>query len=124
MGVFGKLAFWKRKEDNDLGLPPLPGPGDELGLPEIGQEAGGYPAMPRQQQEPDIRPPYLAPVTPQQYQYYPQQAPPRETNRDLELVSAKLDSIRASLESINQRLANIERVAYREEERPRIMRQW
>ncbi len=32
--------------------------------------------------------------------------------KDLEVISAKLDSIRAMLESLNQRVANIERLAY------------
>ena len=32
--------------------------------------------------------------------------------KDLEVISAKLDSIRAMLESLNQRVSNIERIAY------------
>ncbi|MEM2138723.1 MAG: hypothetical protein QXM96_01060, partial [Candidatus Woesearchaeota archaeon] len=37
--------------------------------------------------------------------------------KDLELISAKLDYLKASLESINQRLANLEHMARQESER-------
>lgn len=36
-------------------------------------------------------------------------------HRELEIVSSKLDAIKAMLESINQRLANVERIAMAEE---------
>ena len=36
--------------------------------------------------------------------------------KDVEIISAKLDSLRATLESINQRLANIERLAQGEQQ--------
>lgn len=133
MAIFDKLKFWKKKkEDFGLGeLPPLPGgAGDEFGLPG-NEDFGAFPGQrsyPREQQyaQPEIRPPQLTPVTPQQYQSYGVQPVPvqQNANRDLELVSAKLDSIRATLDSINQRLANLERVAYQEQEKPRVMRQW
>jgi len=34
--------------------------------------------------------------------------------KELEIISSKLDSIRATLESLNQRIAGLERVAYGE----------
>ena len=38
-------------------------------------------------------------------------------NKDIEVLSSKMDAIRASLDSLNQRLANIERLAYGEYDR-------
>ena len=35
-------------------------------------------------------------------------------SKELEIISSKLDSIRATLESLNQRIAGLERVAYGE----------
>jgi len=36
----------------------------------------------------------------------------RDTKKEIEIVSVKLDSIRTTLESINQRLSNLERASY------------
>lgn len=47
------------------------------------------------------------------YQYSSPPTPPQSavTEKDLELISAKLDAIKALLESLNQRVANLERIA-------------
>ncbi|MBW2995605.1 hypothetical protein KY312_04590, partial [Candidatus Woesearchaeota archaeon] len=37
--------------------------------------------------------------------------------KNLEIISAKLDALRASIDSINQRLANIERIATEEKKK-------
>ena len=37
--------------------------------------------------------------------------------KDLEVISSKLDAIKAVLESLNQRIANIERIAMQEEKK-------
>lgn len=136
MAFFSKLAFWKKKDDDlgglgDLGeLPPFPDD-TNLGLPGFGTpKPANYPPEPGYGygQPVQERPLPRAPITPQQYQeitpapQYGQYG--YQQNKDIEVVSAKLDSIRATLDSINQRLANIERMAYREEEQPRIRRQW
>jgi len=149
MGIFGKLAFWKKKDDfglgkdlgADLGLSPLgkgpaapkghdlglpqhgaPGTGDNLGLPSqnlgMPEDIGfgsmgrtpaptGPPGQPAQMQQPFA----AAPMQ-----------PPQPTQKDyakdkFEIVSAKLDSIRYTLESINQRLTSLERLAYGEHEK-------
>ena len=133
MAFFDKLAFWKKKDD-DFGLgdlPPLPDD-TSLGLPDLGSEnMPGYPSEQNHsyQQPVQERPVPRAPITPQQYyevsppqSQQQQQYPPQ--NREMEVVSAKLDSIRVTLDSINQRIANIERIAYKEEEQPKIRRQW
>ncbi len=114
MGILGKLKFWKRGDDlalgSELAMPRADFPADDIGL-----QSPGLPKMPQmplsgQRMESFSEP---RPYAPQQqyYGYGP--------NRDLELVSAKLDALRATLENINQRLANIERVAYGEEENRR-----
>jgi len=142
MGIFSKLAFWKKKDlglgrdlgvdlglgaanqpmGPDLGLPKQPGtqrglglPSRELGMPEdIGFGGMGQPATqpltPPGQPSP-MQQPFGAPIQP---------SPPTERDYKsdkFEVVSAKLDSIRYTLESINQRLANLERVAYGEHEK-------
>jgi len=100
--------FWKRDDDlglgSDLHLPDDPGPSNSLAADTMGMPPA--PQIPRP--EPRIesfegaRPaPYQAPQQP----YY-------GANKDLELVSAKLDALKATLDTMNQRLANLERVAY------------
>ncbi len=114
MSVFGKLKFWKKGDDlpfgDELAMPKSAFPQDELGLqspglPQMQQMPISEPRMDNFREAPRAYPqPY-----PQQPQYY-------GANRDLDLVVAKLDALRATLENINQRLANLERVAYGEEE--------
>ena len=145
MGVFSKLAFWKKKDDldfgkdlgpdlglgpmdnsqmgRDLGFPPQQGTGDfgfddrNLGMP----DDTGFGTMGNQPQRP--MPPHR--VTPMQQPFGAPLQPPEPIKqdygygKDLEVVSAKLDSIRYTLDSISQRLANLERLAYGEEEKRR-----
>ncbi len=104
--------FWKHKAPAPLpdlgggfdeGLPPLPGEGAEQG-PAFGPAGPIYPGPP-------------PPITPMQHAAF-QPVPFQETtNKDFEIISAKLDSIRANLDAINQRLANLERVAYGEKDK-------
>jgi hypothetical protein len=134
MSVFDKLAFWKKKEDfkdfgADMGLGSQMDPGmghghdfgnfaqnrnaglDQnmnLGTPDdtgFGNMGGGFGAPPGQPSS--MQQPFGAPIQPQ-----------TDFKSDkFEVVSAKLDSIRYTLESINQRLASLERVAYEEEKK-------
>jgi len=115
MSIFGKLKFWKSVE---LGL------GDELAMPkgnlptdELGLESPSLQKTPQMQQmqtpetfQEPVRP-YIQ--QPQQPQYY-------GPNKDLELVAAKLDALKATLDNINQRLASLERVAYGEEQQRKV----
>ncbi|MBN2454515.1 hypothetical protein JXB11_03135 [Candidatus Woesearchaeota archaeon] len=123
MGMFGKLMFWKKSDD--LGLK-----GDDLGLGDLGKMPGDDPlqqnadqyGLPQQQGMPHdfSQPQQPFPQQSMQQPYFQSSTPSMDSmqsqrsyraNSDMELVSAKLDAIRAALDSINQRLANLERIA-------------
>jgi hypothetical protein len=137
MGVFDKLAFWKKDQNlgkdfgadlglgnmnqgPDFGFPPQQGQHgnmgldqnmnlgmpDDMGFGNIGSGPQAPPGQPSSMQQP-----FGSPLQPQQ----PMQSDYKSDK--FEVVSAKLDSIRYTLESINQRLANLERVAYGEQEK-------
>lgn len=129
MGIFSKLAFWKKKDEfESIGLgEKARGLGHDLGA-DLGLGAtpggieggyGGYglPTQPMPQQP--SYPQYPQPsFQPQFQQPYPQQQG-FAAEKDLEIISSKLDALRAALESINQRLANLEAIARGEEEQSR-----
>lgn len=124
MAFFDKLAFWKRKDDigdlgKDLGLDK------DLGL---GMDAGPSPdlGMGLEAQQPQQQPFQKYPSF-QQNNFQPQpafqasQQPSYQgdsyiNSKNLEVISSKLDALRATMESINQRLANIEAIARGEQE--------
>lgn len=130
MAFLDKLMFWKKKEEpfgadlglgRDIGLGGRDiGLGHDLGL---GKEDLGLP--PQTQFPPQQPMPFQQPY---QYPQYQQPSPMIPTppspqqeivGKDIEIISSKIDALRATLESINQRLANLERVAYSEEKRRR-----
>lgn len=135
MAILDKLLFWRKKEEFDLGgLGPLPGEEKAMpgAAPPFGKELGPLPGLPEEPTPPPTPTPGPAPLheipeeptgpafgappgpppTAPPPGYMP---PPQITSRDIELLSAKLDAIRATLENINQRLINIERIAKRSE---------
>ena len=104
---------------HDLGLG-----GQDMGMSGHDPGLGAPPQQPSYGQPPPMgQPPQQ--MAPQQFQQpappmMPQQQGGQEVvGKDFEIVSSKLDGLRASLESINQRLANLERVAYGEHEKKR-----
>jgi hypothetical protein len=120
MGILDKLLPWKRKDDLALndniamggfnsGYPSDPGMGGMQGMPGMAMD-------PNQGMSP-YSPPY--PSMGQPLGGFPQPQQPgveafqRERNyaagKDIEVVSAKLDAIKAALETLNQRLGTIER---------------
>lgn len=145
MGLFGKLAFWKKEDDfSDLGLgKPADltqadfGPnmsfergleqGDETGLGNTGRSFRNTGQQPFDAgMQPDFDSSTGVDNYPSQQQSTSQsrmQQPPAPYNthtptpheymlsKDIEVISSKLDALRASLDSINQRLANLERMA-------------
>ncbi len=143
MGILDKIMFWKKTDEfadvglgekenlafgNEFnaapgtGLGPTPGSGTEPGMDQgLGQQNQGF-------TPPGPTPPQpSAPSYPSQPQFQPQ--PPSYANpqqdleaKSLEVISSKLDAIRASIESLNQRLANLEAIARGEEEQGRKRR--
>jgi hypothetical protein len=125
MGFFSKLAFWKKKDEfESLGLgekgaslgPDLSS--SDLGLSTASGLEGGYglPTQPTQQPTPP-QPSFQQQPSYQQFQQpSPQQPQGFTAEKDLEIISSKLDALRAALDSINQRLANLEAIARGEQE--------
>jgi len=141
MAILDKLKFWKKKEEEfepegfgtleekplegmpgEPGMLPGEGPGPELppmeGLPEepgmlpgekpdLSLTPGGEATMPSEYKPMEQRAP--PPVQ------TPQPAQPPQMNQ-MEVISAKLDAIRATLDSINVRLERIERATHGKEE--------
>lgn len=129
MAFFDKLAFWKRKDDmgdlgkelgldKDLGLMDA-GPSPDLGM--------GLEAPQQQQQQPFQKYPSFQQQNNFQPSFQPQPSYPASqqpsyqgdsyiNSKNLEVISSKLDALRATMESINQRLANIEAIARGEQE--------
>jgi hypothetical protein len=124
-GGFGEAGFGKPREPGGAGFDQL-GLGKEQdlmgevepGMPEIEPGYGGGPGMPqrplgmqqrqpqRQQwpQQPQQQPGApMTPIQPAQREYI--------MSKDIEIVSSKLDALKATLDGINQRLANLERLA-------------
>ena len=140
-GIFGKVLPWKKKDELGLGLndnlglggfggggpggPGMPGgmPGMDLGFgttPGAGMPGGmpgsaqQYPSQPQQQ----FGGFGMAQQSPQMESFQSNQAYQQSyaTGKEIEVVSAKLDAIRAALETLNQRLASIERYMQTEQD--------
>ena len=116
--------FWKKDEIPELpapGLGPLPGmPGDTLAMPST-PPIGGAPSPAMPGALPPQAPAGPEPLGPSATFAVPKLEPvverpmpagtPAMASKDLELVSVKLDQLKTSLDVINQRLANLERLA-------------
>ena len=153
MAFLDKLKFWKREEpeldlakypalEGEPALPPLGGPGmtgpeADLGMPSsegLTQMPGESPAGPMQLEEigpappPPGRagfggrtasigsPPGFAPSA---------MTPPQDMNRDMQIVQAKLDTLKALLDNVTAKLERIDRkLPEREEEVAPSVRRW
>ena len=104
-----KLKFWKKSDLDDLNL----GLGDNLGLNNPEQTLGRTPYGQQPAQEPFEQPSAFQERSSQyQFQERPRYAPaPQESisSKDMEIISAKLDALRAMVENISHRLENLER---------------
>ena len=139
MGFFGKLAFWKKKDDlgdlgkdfgldKELGLDVGQGPSPDLGMG-MGMDAGQtqqpfqkYPSFQQQSFQQNQPSPSF-----QSQSFQPQTFPANDNyiaSKNLEVISSKLDALRVSMESINQRLANIEAIARGEQEEIRVRKRY
>lgn len=83
-------------------------------------------------QQPGTIPPTLERIQPNEQQFPANTFPPNTyapnrpaepnndlVNKNIEIISYKIDALKASIESINQRLANIEAIAKGEQEKPK-----
>ncbi len=114
MGVFDLFKRKKEEMPSDLGLPsegdlkPELGLREDMGLP--GAEERPAPSMP---------PAREAAFGASEMPTFPAPSAPRQAvsvgNRDVELISAKLDTINAKLDNLNARVANLEKIAAGEE---------
>ncbi len=128
MGILDKVMFWKKKDEfkdlglgdkdnlafgNEFGAAPGTGLGPTPGTGQgFGQQSQGF-TPPEPTPRPSM-PSYPQPQFQQQQSYGSQ-----DTNAKMEVISSKLDAVRASLDSLNQRLANLEAIARGEEPRRR-----
>lgn len=133
MAFFDKLAFWKKKDDlgdlgkdlgldKDLGLGMDTGPSPDLGMglePPQQQPFQKYPSF----QQNNLSQPSFQPQPAFQASQQPSyQGDSYINSKNLEVISSKLDALRATMESISQRLANIEAIARGEQEDTRRRR--
>ena len=121
------LKFWKPKEEPEFGKEPdikipefgtpefdkstLDVPPEEFGKPITTTQFGRSPFPDNEMATLRESSPNMPKgVQQQQWQGY------RE-NSEMQVISAKLDALKAALDAINQRLANLERIAQGEEPR-------
>ncbi len=124
MSFFSKLMFWKKSDElglDNLGLDQGAGasayPGQGNAYPGQGNY-GSYPQEPVQPQQSWSQPvqpggigsPYQQQFQPQAPQMDPFQSSGYAAGKQLEVVSAKLDALKAAIDSLNQRMANVERM--------------
>ena len=124
MGFLDTLMFWKRKDvDLEPGA-PMPGFGDQsfnTGLDNMGMDKNF-----ENHQLPPMPSLPTSPQTPSGYSLEPSQ--PRQTfsmqdqhdiimNKNMEIISSKIDALQATIENISQRISNIERIAQLEQQR-------
>jgi len=134
MGFFSKLNPFKKKDDfddlgkdldmgkdfgKDFGMDMNQGPSPDLGagldMPQTQQPFQKYPSFQGQQnfspqmQQPSYQPPF-------QPSYPNAASDPYIASKNLEVISSKLDALKASLDALNQRVANIESIARGEQE--------
>ena len=122
MGIIDKVMFWKKKDEfDDLDIPTGPGPelggapgdfGSDLGKSDLGPppDFGSGPLA-----DTHINPSPVGEITHQgPAAMQPTNLEPKQDfmiSKDLEIISSKLDAIRASLDSLNQRLGAVEKMA-------------
>lgn len=147
MGFFSKLAFWKK--DDDLGLDNFgsssPDPNMDMGfanqdmshgMPDMTNFRGVGNSQQQQAMNQSISQQLgndymgndsssgFSSFSPRQQPAYAQPQVVPASNPEMQLVSAKLDAIKAMIDSVNQRLANLERVAYADQQQPKRRDSW
>ena len=130
MALLSKVAFWKKKDNlddlsKDLGLDKDLGKDFGLDLstgpsPDLGMGIDTSQTQQPFQKYPSFQQPGFQPQPSFQAQSFQQPSPSTNdsyiASKNLEVISSKLDALKATLESVNQRLANIEAIARGEQE--------
>jgi len=133
MGMIDKLMFWKKEPKLDLdthldmgpdpapapnfGMPQEQGYDQNLGMPSSGIDSGFQPQNYHQPYNPVSGPsaPSSGAFDQPRVVHDPIQSPQAMQSdsheKNLEIISMKLDNIKAAIENMNQRLINIERLA-------------
>ena len=151
MAFMDRLKFWKREETPELELGKYPALEDEprSGMPRFDQgmapPSEGLTQMPGESPDPSSLPPLEeigpAPPPPGRAEFGGRTAsigrpsfsspsaamtPPQDMNRDMQIVQAKLDTLKALLDSVTAKLERIDRkLPEREEETaPMVARRW
>lgn len=124
MSILGKLKFWKKEDDfnfDDLASKDMNQDlfkGDNLGLDQqsqFPQEKSPFQEQQSAQTPPAFQEPEPAPSgieqLRQQQTAYQQKQPAGQgiSGRDVDLLNSKLDTIKALLNSMDQRMGNLER---------------
>jgi hypothetical protein len=123
MSILGKLKFWKKEDDfnfDDLASKDMNQElfkGDNLELDQqsqLPQEKSPFqeqqPAQtPPTFQEPEPAPSGIEQLRQQQTAYQQKQPGTGISGRDVDLLNSKLDTIKALLNSMDQRIGNLER---------------
>lgn len=117
MSFIGKLKFWKKEDDFDFDkltekeISPGGSVHDDLGLDQksLGlDEKSMFPeeenAFPSQGRNVPLSPPIGSSP-------YKSTSPSGAASRDLELINSKLDTVKALLNSLDQRMSNLERAS-------------
>jgi len=104
MGLMDKIKFWKKEEmppeegPPEMTPPPMHAPAEQLGMP----PAAGI-----------TEPPHEVPPAfpqPEAFQHAAQATQPQMShNQEMQLISSKLDTIKAQLETVLQRLERLEK---------------
>ena len=107
MGMFSKLKFWKKEDDFDFDslaskemakdFPPIGTP------PPVTSERSPFDELDRRSDPFSSQPEEISPSL------VPQATRDLGSKRDMELMNSKLDTIKALLQSLDQRLANLEK---------------
>lgn len=134
MSILDKLQFWKHREteDFDMGSYPAltdrpqqgpPGmdmpPGAMAGM-HTGMPGENAPSMPGLDDMSQVPPPPMRGLggqpAPSAFAPAPMQAPGPDVGREMQVVNAKLDTLKALLDSVNMKLDRMERAQAPKEE--------
>ncbi len=117
MGMMDKLAFWKSSDDFEEDKMPAR---EAFGLNDKPDDLSDPFNEPKQQEALGLHPDFN-PERNFQTKEIPQQQTQSTFNgelisKDIEIVSTKIDALKSEIESMNQRLMNIESLARKEQD--------